>query len=44
MNVFAKIRSKSKVPVSLRSLSLFLLEIGFAYKTDALKDSSKAAA
>lgn len=44
MNVFAKIRSKSKVPVSPWSLGLFLLELGFAYKTAALEDSSKAPA
>lgn len=44
MNVFAKTRSKSKVPVSLWPLCLFVLELGFAYKTAVLKDSSKAPA
>lgn len=44
MNVFVKIISKSKVSVSLWSLGLFLLEAGFAYKTAAFEDSSKAPA
>lgn len=42
MNVFAKIRSKSKVPGRL--LGLFLLEVSFAYKTAALENCSKTSA
>lgn len=42
MNVFVKVTSKSKVPVSLWSLGLFLLEVGFIYRTATLEDSSKA--
>lgn len=42
MNAFAKIRSKSNVPV--RFLGLVLLKVGFAYKTAALENCSKAPA
>lgn len=42
MNVFAKVRSKSKVPV--RFLGLLLLEVGFAYKTAALENCREAPA
>lgn len=40
MDVFAKIRLKSKLPVSLWSLGLFLPPAGFAYKTNIVKDNS----
>lgn len=44
MSVFGNITLKSKLPESLWSLGLFLLPVGFAYKTATLKDSSKAPA